>query len=218
MTRAKIGMLGAGFVANVYMQSLRFVRDCDVVACFSQRERSRADFAQKWEIPTPHDVHGRIDRESGRRSGHRRRAASRARHRGAEDRRGQGKAVVCTKPLGRSGRRSAPLSGRGRGRRRLARLRRDPGFRSGHGARQRTGRFGRGGQSLLGALPRGPRADPQVRPRPGDQRRRPHARAGLPRRGGGALVPRRQRAGRGLRLGRPAGPRRRRRPRIRPSR
>ena len=51
MSQAKIGLLGTGFVADLYMQSLRFVRDCDVVACFSRDEESARAFADKWNIP-----------------------------------------------------------------------------------------------------------------------------------------------------------------------
>ena len=101
MTRAVIGLLGAGFLAKLYMQSLRFVRDCDVVACFSQREEAASDFAKEWDIANrtssideliqhpdvdlvivalPHHLHATVVPKIA--------AAN--------------KAVICTKPLGRS--------------------------------------------------------------------------------------------------------------------
>jgi predicted dehydrogenase len=99
--RARIGLLGAGFVADVYMQSFRHVRDCDVAACFSQREERAREFAQMWKIPVhtisideliaqpdvdiivvavPHHLHASVVPKI---------AAA-------------GKAVICTKPLGRN--------------------------------------------------------------------------------------------------------------------
>lgn len=101
MKRAKIGMLGAGFVCDLYMNSLKYVRDHDVVIVFSQYEHDAKAFAKKWGIPeytasmddvfqhgevelvvigVPHHLH--VNAVSG--------AA------------GAGKAVVCTKPLGRN--------------------------------------------------------------------------------------------------------------------
>lgn len=101
MSRAKIGLLGTGFVADLYMQSLRYVRDCDVVACYSRSEEAARGFADKWDIPehttnldalinnpavdlvivaVPHNAHATIVPKIA--------AAN--------------KAVICTKPLGRS--------------------------------------------------------------------------------------------------------------------
>ena len=101
MTRATIGMLGAGFVANVYMESIRYVRDCDVAGCFSQDADNARQFAETWNIPyfttsmdeliqqpdtdliivaVPHHLHADVIPKI---------AAA-------------GKGVICTKPLGRS--------------------------------------------------------------------------------------------------------------------
>ena len=101
MGRAKIGMLGAGFISNIYMQSLRYVRDHDVMAAFSLHEADARDFAQKWDIPNftdsmdeliehpdveliivgvPHHLHATVIPKIARAQ----------------------KAVICTKPLGRS--------------------------------------------------------------------------------------------------------------------
>jgi len=101
MKVAKIGMLGAGFVSNIYMKALEFVRDHDVQACFSLEEDEAREFAQKWDIPEyttsmdelienpevdliivgiPHYMHAPAIQKI---------AAAK-------------KAVICTKPLGRS--------------------------------------------------------------------------------------------------------------------
>jgi predicted dehydrogenase len=99
--RVRIGLLGAGFVCNFYMEALRHVRDHEVVAVFSRREENARGFAEEWRIPTwttsmeelvqlddvdlvvvgvPHCAH--VEAVS---------LAAEA-----------GRAVVCTKPLGRS--------------------------------------------------------------------------------------------------------------------
>ena len=101
MERVRIGLLGAGFVSGFYLQALQHVRDHDVVA-ISSRTRERASaVADQWGIPVavtgvtdvvsrndvdlvviglPHHLHVEAVR-----------AAARA-----------GKAVLCTKPLGRN--------------------------------------------------------------------------------------------------------------------
>lgn len=95
-----IGMLGAGFVSTFYMRALEHVRDHDVVAVCSRTEDGARSFAERWRIPfatasldellardevdlvviaLPHHLH--VDAV---------RAVAAA-----------GKAVLCTKPLGR---------------------------------------------------------------------------------------------------------------------
>ena len=102
MDRVKIGLLGAGFVAELYMQSLANVRDHDVISVFSQYEEEAKAFAEKWSIPNysssmelvvnrpdinlviigvPHHLHVQTVKMVAT----------------------AGKALVCTKPLGRSG-------------------------------------------------------------------------------------------------------------------
>ncbi|WP_162606634.1 Gfo/Idh/MocA family protein [Jiangella asiatica] len=101
MERVRIGLLGAGFVSDFYLRALRYVRDHEVVA-ISSRSRDRAEaVARRWGIPVattsiadvvtrddvdlvvvglPHHLH--VEAVT---------AAAQA-----------GKAVLCTKPLGRN--------------------------------------------------------------------------------------------------------------------
>jgi predicted dehydrogenase len=49
---AKIGILGAGFVANTFhMPSFREVEGLEVVAAFSHRKEVAEDFARRWNVP-----------------------------------------------------------------------------------------------------------------------------------------------------------------------
>lgn len=101
MERVRIGLLGAGFVSDFYLRALRHVRDHDVVAVASRSAERARSVAARWQIPVattdmndlvnredvdlvliglPHHLH--VEAVT---------AAARA-----------GKAVVCTKPLGRN--------------------------------------------------------------------------------------------------------------------
>jgi predicted dehydrogenase len=96
----RIGVLGAGFVAELYLRALRYVRDHDVTVVSGRHPDRAADLAARFGVPTavsgvqalvqredvdlvliavPHDVH--VEAVT---------AAAQA-----------GKALVCTKPLGR---------------------------------------------------------------------------------------------------------------------
>jgi predicted dehydrogenase len=66
MERIKVAVLGAGFVANIHMESYnRFVPEAEVVAVYSHNADKAKAFAQAHGIPTWYDDIGRIIGESG---------------------------------------------------------------------------------------------------------------------------------------------------------
>lgn len=100
-TPVRIGILGAGFVADFYLRALEHVRGHEVTVLAARSAERGAEFAQRFGIPTvvgttselvqrddvdlvvvalPHDLHVPVVAEI---------AAA-------------GKAVICTKPLGRN--------------------------------------------------------------------------------------------------------------------
>ncbi|HTL41681.1 MAG TPA: Gfo/Idh/MocA family oxidoreductase [Pseudolysinimonas sp.] len=100
-TPVRIGILGAGFVADFYLRALHFVRGHEVTALYARDPEKGREVAERYEIPVvagsvdeliarddvdlvlvalPHDLHVDVVRKV---------AAA-------------GKAVVCTKPLGRN--------------------------------------------------------------------------------------------------------------------
>ena len=94
-------MLGSGFVCDFYMQALRYVPDQRVVVNFSKTQAKAEDFAQRWKVPeSTTDMQAAIERDDvdlvvvGLPNFVHRDACIAA----AE----AGKAVVCTKPLGRN--------------------------------------------------------------------------------------------------------------------
>ena len=94
-------MLGSGFVCDFYMQALRYVPDQRVVVNFSKSQAKAEDFAQRWKVPeSTTDMQAAIERDDvdlvvvGLPNFVHRDACIAA----AE----AGKAVVCTKPLGRN--------------------------------------------------------------------------------------------------------------------
>ena len=94
-------MLGSGFVCDFYMQALRYVPDQRVVVNFSKTEARAQDFAERWKVPeSTIDMQAAIERDDvdlvvvGLPNFVHRDACIAA----AE----AGKAVVCTKPLGRN--------------------------------------------------------------------------------------------------------------------
>src|SRR6202162_6285751 len=52
-TSVRIAMLGAGFVAGLYMQGLPTVGRQEVVANYSRKKHRARKFAQEWSIPEP---------------------------------------------------------------------------------------------------------------------------------------------------------------------
>jgi len=52
MTKTKVALLGAGFIADIHMESYhRFVPDAEVVAVFTRKPERAAAFAKKHAIP-----------------------------------------------------------------------------------------------------------------------------------------------------------------------
>jgi myo-inositol 2-dehydrogenase/D-chiro-inositol 1-dehydrogenase len=51
MEKARIGLIGAGFIAATHAESIQLVPDAEVVAVASRSQQSAAGFAQKWGIP-----------------------------------------------------------------------------------------------------------------------------------------------------------------------
>ena len=98
----RIGLLGSGFVCDFYMHGLRYVPNQQVVVNFSRTAQRAKQFAEKWDIPdSTTDMHAAMARDDvdlvvvGLPNDVHRDACVAA----AE----AGKAVVCTKPLGRNG-------------------------------------------------------------------------------------------------------------------
>lgn len=94
-------MLGSGFVCDFFMQGLRYVPDQQVVVNFSQSEEKAAAFADRWGVPeSTTDLSAAVARDDvdlvvvGLPNHVHKEACVAA----AE----VGKAVVCTKPLGRN--------------------------------------------------------------------------------------------------------------------
>jgi predicted dehydrogenase len=66
MERTKVAILGAGFIANVHMESYeRFVPEAEVVAVFSNCEDEVKAFALKWGIPQWYTDLDKLLNESG---------------------------------------------------------------------------------------------------------------------------------------------------------
>jgi predicted dehydrogenase len=104
-----VGLLGSGFIGDCYADSLLDVRNAELVACYSRRSQRSAEFAGKWGpdvtdhatmdalcadprvdivvIALPNEVHLEATRVA-------------AKH---------GKAVICTKPLGRTEKEAAEM-------------------------------------------------------------------------------------------------------------
>ncbi|MCY3749188.1 MAG: Gfo/Idh/MocA family oxidoreductase, partial [Chloroflexi bacterium] len=97
----RIAMLGSGFVCDFYMQALRYVPDQRVVVNFSKTQAKAEDYARRWNVPeSTTDMQAAIERDDvdlvvvGLPNFVHKDACIAA----AE----AGKAVVCTKPLGRN--------------------------------------------------------------------------------------------------------------------
>jgi predicted dehydrogenase len=66
MPKTKVALLGAGFIADIHMESYhRFVPDAEVVACYARKKEKAAAFAAKHSIPAWYDDVDTIIRESG---------------------------------------------------------------------------------------------------------------------------------------------------------
>jgi len=104
----RIGFLGSGFIAECYADALRDVRTAEIVATYSRSAQRAARFAAEWSIPRstddldalcadpevdlvvialPNELHLEAVRSA-------------AKH---------GKAVICTKPLARTGEEAAEI-------------------------------------------------------------------------------------------------------------
>ena len=98
----RIAMLGSGFVCDFYMQALRYVPNQQVVVNFSRSEERARKFADQWKVPNwTTDLHTAVSRDDVDlvvvglpNDAHRPGCIAAAE---------AGKAVVCTKPLGRNG-------------------------------------------------------------------------------------------------------------------
>ena len=98
----RIAMLGSGFVCEFFMRALRYVPGQQVVVNFSRSEARAAEFAARWSIPAwTTDMHEAVTRDDVDlvAVGLPNDAHAPACIAAAE----AGKAVVCTKPLGRNG-------------------------------------------------------------------------------------------------------------------
>lgn len=95
-----VGLLGSGFIAESYADALLDVRNAELVACFSRNSKRSAAFAEKWKIaaratmddvcadPRVEIVIVALPNEA-----HLEAVEVAARHK---------KAIICTKPLGRT--------------------------------------------------------------------------------------------------------------------
>ncbi len=97
----RIAMLGSGFVCDFYMRALRYVPDHRVVVNFSQTRSKAEDFAKRWGVPnSATDLRSAVNRDDidlvvvG--------LPNHAHRDGCIAAAEAGKAVVCTKPLGRN--------------------------------------------------------------------------------------------------------------------
>lgn len=99
----RIGILGSGFIAELYLQALQYVPGAEPVVCYSRDLRRARALARRWKLP---DATDRVSEVVSRRdldlvliglpnSLHLEAVSALAR---------AGKAVVCEKPLGRNAR------------------------------------------------------------------------------------------------------------------
>src|SRR6185436_19623743 len=66
MAKTKVALLGAGFIADIHIESYqRFVPDAEVVAVFSRNNKRAAEFAKKHHIGRVYDDLEKAITESG---------------------------------------------------------------------------------------------------------------------------------------------------------
>ena len=104
-----VGLLGSGFIGDCYADSLRDVKNAELVACFSRNAQRSAEFAQKWgpgvtAHPTM-DALAADPRVEIVVIGLPNEAHLEATHIAVR----HGKAVICTKPLARTEREAAEM-------------------------------------------------------------------------------------------------------------
>ena len=104
----RIGLLGSGFISDTYAEALRDARDAEIVANFSRDPIRAREFGRRWSIPDQYDDISRMcDRADidmvvvalpNEAHVEAVRIAAEA-----------GKAIVCTKPLARTGAEAAEI-------------------------------------------------------------------------------------------------------------